>query len=75
MKSLSQRYPLGQRHHSFDWWTEYCVIQLPDETSQHTRLLIERILIAAGSKLFINTLNNQDTPIIDNWFILKNRKK
>lgn len=56
-KTLSQRYPEGQEHHSFDDWTEYSIIQLPPETSDHTRLLIERILIALGAKLFQNNLS------------------
>ncbi|WP_157814058.1 hypothetical protein [Olleya sp. Bg11-27] len=75
-KSLSQRYPQTQKHHSFDEWTEYCIIQLPPETSEHTRLLVERILIAAGSKLFPNILYI-DKPVLDiqNGLILKNRKK
>lgn len=75
-KSLSKRYPQTQKHHSFDEWTEYCIIQLPPETSEHTRLLVERILIAAGSKLFPNILY-ADRPVlnIDNGLTLKNRKK
>lgn len=75
-KTLSQRYPEGQVHHSFDDWTEYSVIQLPPETSDHTRLLIERILIAIGAKLFQNTLSSE-TPVIqvENGLKLMNKKK
>ena len=75
-KSLSQRYPDGQKHHSFDDWTEYCIFQLPQETSEHTRLLIERILIATESKIFPNTLYI-DKPVLDktNGLTLKNKKK
>jgi hypothetical protein len=75
-KSLSKRYPTTLKHHSFDEWTEYCIIQLPPETSEHTRLLVERILIAAGSKLFPNTLYS-DKPVLDleNGLTLKNKKK
>ncbi len=75
-KSLSKRYPKAQKHHSFDKWTEYCIIQLPPETSEHTRLLIERILIAAGSKLFPNELYI-DKPVLDktNGLTLRNKKK
>ena len=75
-KSLAQRYPQTQKHHSFDEWTEYCIIQLPPETSEHTRLLVERILIAAGSKLFPNILYN-DKPVLDLGVVLtlKNKKK
>ena len=75
-KSLSQRYPKNQQHHSFEDWTEYCVIQLPPETSDHTRLLIERVLIATGSKLFPNTLSN-NPPVLDKeqGLTLKNKKK
>lgn len=75
-KSLSQRYPEGQKHHSFDDWTEYSIIQLPPETSDHTRLLIERILIATGLKLFENILSTE-TPILNRGQGLKlmNRKK
>lgn len=75
-KSLSQRYPVKQKHHSFDAWTEYCIIQLPPETSEHSRLLVERILIAAGSKLFPNILYN-DKPVLnlETGLKLKNRRK
>lgn len=75
-KSLSQRYPLSQKHHSFEEWDEYCVIQLPPETSNHTRLLIERVLIAVGSKLFENNLNSEP-PVLTKEFglILRNKKK
>lgn len=75
-KSLSQRYPDGQKHHSFDDWTEYSIIQLPPETSDHTRLLIERILIATGTKLFPNSLNTE-TPVLNekDGLTLKNKKK
>jgi hypothetical protein len=75
-KSLASRYPQTQKHHSFDDWTEYCIIQLPPETSEHTRLLVERILIAAGSKLFPNILYG-DKPVLDLGIglTLKNKKK
>ena len=75
-KTLSQRYPEGQEHHSFDDWTEYSIIQLPPETSDHTRLLIERILIALGAKLFQNNLSHE-TPLIqvENGLKLMNKKK
>jgi hypothetical protein len=75
-KTLSQRYPEGQEHHSFDDWTEYSIIQLPPETSDHTRLLIERILIAFGVKLFQNNLSHE-TPVIqrENGLKLMNKKK
>ncbi|MEP5256345.1 MAG: hypothetical protein ABJQ39_14885 [Winogradskyella arenosi] len=75
-KSMSKRYPVKNKHHSFNEWTEYCIIQLPPETSQHSRLLIERILIAAGSKLFPNKLY-KDTPVLDTGtgLTLVNRKK
>ncbi len=76
MKSLSKRYPTKQKHHSFDDWTEYSIIQLPPETSEHTRLLVERVLIAVGSKLFTNTLYDED-PVLkaSEGLILKNKKK
>lgn len=75
-QSLSQRYPINQKHHSFDEWGEYSIIQLPPETSQHTRLLIERVLIAVGAKLFSNTLYFE-APVLsrDLGLMLKNRKK
>jgi hypothetical protein len=75
-KSLSQRYPEGQEHHSFIDWTEYTIIQLPPETSDHTRLLIERILIALGAKLFKNNITDE-TPVIqlENVLKLMNKKK
>ncbi len=74
--SLSQRYPKGQKHHSFEGWTEYSIIQLPPESSDHTRLLIERILIATGIKLFPNILDKK-TPVLDdnNGLRLMNKKK
>jgi len=75
-KTLSQRYPEGQEHHSFDDWTEYTIIQLPPETSDHTRLLIERILIATGTKLFQNNLNSEKPVIqVENGLKLMNKKK
>lgn len=75
-KTLSQRYPDGQEHHSFNDWTEYTIIQLPPETSDHTRLLIERILIATGTKLFQNYLNTEKPVIqVENGLKLMNKKK
>jgi hypothetical protein len=75
-KTLSQRYPEGQEHHSFNDWTEYTIIQLPPETSDHTRLLIERILIATGTKLFQNYLNTEKPVIqVENGLKLMNKKK
>lgn len=75
-KSLSKRYPEKSKHHTFDEWTEYCVIQLPPETSDHSRLLIERVLIAVGSKMFYNNFGSEN-PIFDieNIFKLMNKKK
>jgi len=75
-QSLSKRYPITQKHHSFENWDEYSVIQLPPETSDHTRLLIERILIATGAKLFPNTIYSE-LPLLNeiNGLKLKNRKK
>lgn len=75
-QSLSKRYPLNQKHHSFNDWDEYAVIQLPPDTSDHTRLLIERVLIATGSKLFSNNLYNGSTVFDEiNGLKLKNKKK
>lgn len=75
-QSLAKRYPLNQKHHSFDNWSEYAVIQLPPETSDHTRLLIERVLIGVGTKLFPNMLS-KESPVLDenDGLKLKNRKK
>lgn len=75
-KSLSQRYPKGQKHHSFDSWSEYLMIQLPPETSDHSRLLIERIVIAVGITLFPNILSTK-TPVlnINDGLKLMNKKK
>jgi hypothetical protein len=75
-QSLSKRYPVTQKHHSFDEWNEFSIIQLPPETSDHTRLLIERILIATGSKLFCNNIY-QEVPVLDKdiSLTLRNRKK
>ena len=75
-QSLSKRYPVKQEHHSFDEWDEYSIIQLPPETSQHTRLLIERVLIAVGAKLFANTLYLEKPVLPDeNGLTLRNRKR
>ncbi len=75
-KSLSKRYPSNQKHHSFDDWSEYSIIQLPAETSKHTRLLIERVLIATASKLFQNSIY-AEKPALDSEdsLILVNKKK
>tara|TARA_B100000674_G_scaffold415888_1_gene365310 strand:- start:10925 stop:11863 length:939 start_codon:yes stop_codon:yes gene_type:complete len=75
-KTLSQRYPEGTQHHSFDNWTEYSIIQLPPETSDHSRLLIERVLIATGTKLFQNNLSSEK-PVLEatNSLKLVNKKK
>lgn len=75
-QSLAKRYPLNQEHHSFENWSEYAVIQLPPETSDHTRLLIERVLIATGSKLFQNSIYTEEAVLdINNGLKLQNRKK
>jgi hypothetical protein len=75
-QSLSKRYPITQKHHSFEDWDEYSVIQLPPETSDHTRLLIERILIATGAKLFLNNIYTEPSVLNEeNGLKLKNRKK
>ncbi|MCF6130126.1 hypothetical protein L1S35_10600 [Flavobacterium sp. AS60] len=75
-QSLSKRYPVTQKHHTFDEWNEFSVIKLPPETSDHTRLLIERILIATGSKLFSNNLY-PEVPILEKHvsLTLRNKKK
>lgn len=74
-QSLSRRYPLNQEHHSFKDWDEYSIIQLPPETTNHSRLLIERVLIAIGSKLFLNDLQVEDSAGGEFGFKLKNLKK
>lgn len=75
-KSLSKRYPTKQKHHSFDAWDEYSIIQLPPEASEHTRLLIERVLIAVGAKLFENTIYSEEPVLgVGEGLLLKNRKK
>lgn len=74
-KSLAKRYPEGQKHHSFDNWSEYIVIQLPPETSNHTRILIERILIGTFSKLFLNKLGIKNPLLENDGLKLMNRKK
>jgi hypothetical protein len=75
-QSLSKRYPTSQKHHTFDAWDEYSIIQLPPETTNHTRLLIERVLIAIGSKLFPNNIYSE-IPIFnnENGLKLQNKKK
>ena len=72
-KSLSKRYPINQEHHSFDDWDEYCCIHLPPETNNRTRLLIERVLIAVGCKIFPNNLS-KEIPILDKHIQLMNKK-
>jgi len=75
-QSLSQRYPPNQKHHSFNNWSEYAFIQLPPETSDHTRLLIERVLIATGAKLFQNSIYSEEAVLNgENGLKLQNRKK
>lgn len=75
-KYLSQRYPLNQIHHTFKEWNEYCVINLPPETTNQTRLLIERVLIAIGAKFFKSSIYN-NSSFIENLssFKLLNKKK
>jgi len=74
-KSMSNRYPHNEKHHTFDEWTEYTVIQLPPETSKQTRKLIERVLISVATKLFPNNLI-KEKPVLDELSGLKfkNRK-
>lgn len=75
-KSLSKRYPINQKHHSFDAWDEYSIIQLPPETSNHTRLLIERVLISVGIKLFPNNFDSEPSVLNqENGLTLKNKKR
>lgn len=64
-KSLSSRYHRNQKHHSFEDWNEFLVIQLPQKTSNHNRLLIERILIQFSSILFPNKVSQTKTPILN----------
>ncbi|WP_413533706.1 hypothetical protein [Empedobacter brevis] len=75
-KSLASRYPINKDHHNFNEWSEYCVIKLPTDTSNQVRLLIERVLIATGTRLFKNNFN-EENPIFDleNIFSLMNKKK
>ena len=73
-QSFAKRYPINQKHHSFDDWSEYSIIQLPPETSDSTRLLIERVLIAVGAKLFLNKIYDEE-PIVKNSLELQNSKK
>lgn len=74
-QSLAKRYPSTQIHHCFEEWDEYSLIQLPSETSDHTRLLIERVLIALGSKLFPNSVYKGSTILNEESLTLKNKKK
>lgn len=75
-QSLSKRYPIKQKHHSFNAWDEYSIIQLPRETSEHTRLLIERVLIAVGAKLFHNTVYAENLILSGtNSLTLKNKRQ
>lgn len=75
-QSLSKRYPKNHAHHSFNDWDEYSIIQLPPETSDHTRILIERVLIAVGCKLFPNSLvSDQPVLSVEEGLLLKNKKR
>ncbi len=75
-KSLASRYPINKEHHNFNDWSEYCIIKLPPGTSNQVRLLIERVLISIGTRLFKNNFN-EENPIFDieNIFSLTNKKK
>lgn len=75
-KSLASRYPINKEHHNFNDWSEYCIIKLPPGTSNQVRLLIERVLISIGTRLFKNNFN-EENPIFDieNIFSLTNIKK
>jgi hypothetical protein len=75
-KSLSQRYPESQAHHNFNEWNEYSIIQLPPETSDSTRLLIERVLISFSTKIFPNNLSENLSLLQENRVLyLTNKKK
>lgn len=75
-QSLSQRYPESQIHHNFNDWNEYSIIQLPPETSDGTRLLIERVLISFSTKLFPNNLTDDISVLNEgNILYLTNKKK
>jgi hypothetical protein len=42
----------------------------------HTRLLIERVVVAIGAKIFPNEISREDPVLnIPNGFRLRNRKK
>jgi hypothetical protein len=74
-KSLSSRYPDAESHHSFPDWEEYSIIELPPETSNHTRQLIERVLIEAGAKIFKNNFNLQSIEDKEDSIKLVNKRK
>ena len=74
-KSLSSRYPDGERHHSFPEWEEYSIIELPPETSNHTRQLIERVLIETGAKIFKNNFNRLSIEDKEDSIKLVNKRK
>ena len=75
-KSLSSRYPVNKDHHNFNEWSEYCVIKLPPGTSNQERLLIERVLIAVGTRIFKNNFDEDNSIFgIENIFRLMNKKK
>ena len=75
-QSLSSRYPLDERHHSFNEWEEYCIIELPPGTTNDKRKLIERVLIEVGAKIFKNHFD-KDIAILDSdsGLRLKNKKR
>ncbi len=72
-QSLSKRYPINKKHHSFNKWTEYSIIQLPPETTDQSRKLIERVLITANSKLFQNNSIIENDILHEYSFKIKNK--
>lgn len=74
-RSLSTRYPNYKKHHSIAEWTDYLIIQLPPETRDATRVLVERVLINVGVFLFNRKgLWEDGNNAVSSNFKLKNRK-
>ena len=73
-RSLPQRYPKNHKHNTIPNWDKYAVIELPPDTTNETRLLIERVLITTGSLLFKNNIDKSG-EVFEKNIKLKNRKK
>lgn len=74
-ESLARRYPAGEKHHSWDDWEEYCVIQLPEGTTNPERILMERALIEASSMLFNSSIASSNPLFGTSEITLMNKSR